>query len=44
MRFVVIPGGTPSKYYFDGHPNAGTSGQEVSAGLHEAPAFAGVTV
>ncbi|MEA3008435.1 MAG: hypothetical protein QOJ91_127 [Sphingomonadales bacterium] len=23
---------------------AGTSGQEITAGLHEAPAFAGVTV
>lgn len=40
----VIPGGTPSKYYFDGNPKAGTSGRKVSAGLHEVPAFAGMTV
>jgi hypothetical protein len=32
MSFYVIPA------------EAGTSGQEVAAGLHEAPAFAGVTI
>jgi hypothetical protein len=31
MNLIVIPA------------KAGISGQEVSAGLHEAPAFAGVT-
>jgi hypothetical protein len=40
----VIPGGTPSKYHFDGNPKAGISGQEVTAGLPEAPASAGATV
>jgi phenylalanyl-tRNA synthetase beta chain len=39
----VIPGGTPSKYHFDGNPKAGTSGRDVSAGLPEVPAFAGMT-
>jgi hypothetical protein len=43
MNFPVIPGGTQSEYYFDGNPKAGTSGQEVSTSLDEAPAFAGVT-
>jgi hypothetical protein len=36
MNFPVIPGGFPSKYYFDGAPKAGTSGQVVSTGLPEA--------
>jgi hypothetical protein len=43
ISYPVIPGGTPSKYYVDGNPKAGISGREVSEGLHEAPAFAGVT-
>jgi hypothetical protein len=43
MSLTVKPGGTPSKYYFDGKAKAGTSGREVAAGLDEIPAFAGMT-